>query len=138
MHLMPQAMGKQTLNAIVGATPGLGRRLHKGVSIADPPLECLNLGASTIKLHNVYCHKRLDGNFGPEKINIFSPPSPPPPTLPADTLPAVRAPPPPPGIFNKENPPSRRLRLALPLPRAERIKKMRNVHQENSCSCKAH
>ena len=66
------------------------------------------------------------------KKNIYPPP---PKTLQfaAETLPALRPPPPgePPGIFNQNRPPSpsRRLGLPLPLPRAEKIKNIRNVHQ---------
>ena len=65
--------------------------------------------------------------------------TPPLPQIPADTLPAprpptpspARPPPPPPGIFNKKPrpPPSWCLGFRLPLPREEKIKTIRNVHQ---------
>ena len=75
---------------------------------------------------------RLGGNFGPKK-NICPPPPPNFPQTPSRPL----APPPPPawrppllGFSVKISPPQpRRLGLPLPLPRAEKNKNIRNVHQ---------
>ena len=76
--------------------------------------------------------RNLGGHFGPEK-KIFSPPPQFPNTLPPHR---PRAPPParetpPPGIFNKKSPPPPpgASNYPLPLPRAENINNIRNVHQ---------
>ena len=78
----------------------------------------------------------VDVSAPPQKV--FSPPPPRIPQFAADTLPAPPPPgnPPPCGIFNKKpTPPSWRLGLPLPPPRAEKKKKIRNVHQVISVDC---
>ena len=76
---------------------------------------------------------------------IFSPP---PPKFPANNVPAPRPPPPPPllqdppppsGIFNKKPTPPPFWRLELPVPLRQKIKNIRNVHQDlyRPCSCQS-
>ena len=79
-------------------------------------------GFRTRKLQyiKIQVQSSLGGRFGPEK-KIFRSPPPKNPQFGADTLPAPRAlpllkPPPPPGIFNKNRPPTPSRRLGLPLP----------------------
>ena len=71
----------------------------------------------------------MSGNFGPPKKYLDPPPRIPyrHPPCPSAPPPLLKEPPlPPPGIFN----PKTELGLPLPLPRAEKIKNIRNVHRD--------
>ena len=87
-----------------------------------------------IRLNMITADEHLGGHFGPPKKYLYFPP----PQFSADTLPApcpppvLGKPPPSPGIFSKEPTSSLpgRPGLPLPLPRAEKVKNIRNVHQD--------
>ena len=73
--------------------------------------------------------KKLGGNFGPEKKYVDTPP----PNSPQTPSRPLAPPPPPLGIFNRRpTPPLPGASDSLPLPRARKIKNIRNVHHQKT------